>query len=293
MLLVGGNSHPELAKAVANKLLIPLVSAKTRRFIDQELNVQIEVNFQGQEVIIVQSTSNHDYLLELLFLADSAKKGGASHVTAIIPYFGYSRQDKPNNSSNFTPAGLIARLLEASGVDKVISLDLHSNEIDGFFNIEIKNLSPLPLLMTYLGELDNYTIVCPDAGCFKRIQTFADTLKLDLVVIEKRRISDGNCVMQKVKGEVSGKNCLLIDDIVASGKTLFEAGRLLIDQGAMSIKVFVTHGVFSGRSFEELNLNFFKEFYITDSIRQPQLPSKIKVIPISGLITGILKPTVK
>jgi ribose-phosphate pyrophosphokinase len=291
MIIIAGNSHPELAQAIASKLSAPLVSSNIKKFNDQELHVQIDANLKDQDVVIIQSTSPpvNDHLMELLFIADTAKRAGASRIIAVIPYFGYSRQDKATSPFGSTPANLVARLLETAGIDKIITLDLHSQVIEEFFKIEMQNLSPLSLFMPFLRNIDNCIVVTPDAGGLQRAKALASTLKLDLAVINKSRTSKGSYGMEKIRGDVQGKNCLLIDDIIDSGGTLCGAGKLLLEQGAKSIRAYVTHGIFSGKPPEELALKLFNEFYITDSIKQFYTVDRIKVIPIAGFIASSLK----
>lgn len=287
MIIVSGNSHISLAKKIGDNLNTQITVSNTKRFEDQELKIQIDKNLYEQEVVIVQSTSkpSNDHLMELLLIADTAKRSGAKRITALIPYFGYSRQDR--HSYNYGPisASLVARLIEASGVDKVITMDLHSKQSEGFFKSVIKNIDPIPLFIPFLKN-EKYTIVSPDIGGISRARSLSGYLKTDLVVINKSRNFDGTCIMSEVIGDVRGKKCILIDDIVDTASTLCNAANLLKEKGAKSVGCFVTHAVFSRDSIYLIEQTNFDQFYVTNTIKHENLPNHINIIDVSEILSN-------
>ena len=290
MIIIAGRSHPELAEKIATKLTAPLIKADTKKFADQELKIQINTQLHGEKVVIVQSTSNpaNDNLMELLFLVDIAKSAGSNNIIAVIPYFGYSRQDRSTGSNDSISASLVARLLETSGANMVITLDLHSQKIEKFFKILVQNLDPTSLFAEIFKDTENAIIVSPDVGGVARARKLADRLELELAVIDKKRLPSGDCTMSKVVGEVQGKDCIIIDDILDTGKTLAKAYELLIEQGAKSVSVCITHPVFSRDSLELIEKIPFAKIYVTNSIKQSDLPSKIQVIQIADILANAL-----
>jgi ribose-phosphate pyrophosphokinase len=291
MIIIAGSSHPELAKTIANKLSVPLIIAQTKKFEDQELRVQLDGQLYEQDIVIIQSTSKpaNDHLMELLLLADTAKHAGARRITAVIPYFGYSRQDRPSYSYGPISASLVSTLLEASGIDRVLTLDLHSKQIEGFFKIGVQNFDSLQLFSPSLKNKENHIIVSPDIGGITRAEKFADMLGLELAVINKKRTSEGKCIMNNIIGDIKGKNCIIIDDIIDTGGTLISACELLLQKQAKSVSACITHGVFSGSCLKNIEESPIKNFYITNSIEQTELPKKIKVISISDIFVDALQ----
>ena len=290
MIVIAGKSHPELAVSIASALNVSLIMANTKKFEDQELRIQIDGQLYDQDVVIVQSTSNpaNDHLIELLLLADTAKRAGAQRIIAVIPYFGYSRQDRPSYSHGPISASLVARLIESSGISRVITMDLHSKQTEGFFNIGVQNFDALSLFAQLFKDTTNHIVVSPDVGGLTRAQKLAEILGLDLSVIDKSRSSNGECIMSSVIGDVSGKHCILIDDIVDTGATLNRACELLIQQNAKSVSACVTHAVFSKSCINQLENSKFDNFYVTNSIKHIKLPDKIKVIEISEVFVDAL-----
>jgi ribose-phosphate pyrophosphokinase len=292
MIIIAGKSHQELAKTIATKLSAPLIIANTKKFEDQELRIQVDGNLYEQDVVIVQSTSKpaNDHLMELLLLADTAKRAGARQITALIPYFGYSRQDRPSYSNGPISASMVANLLEAAGINRVITLDLHSKQIEGFFRIGVLHFDALALFAKqFKNSNKDYIIVSPDVGGVTRAQKLADILELDIAIINKSRESNGDCVMNSVIGDVSKKNCILIDDIVDTSTTLIKACELLLQKNALSVCACVTHAVLSGNSIKNIENSPLTNLYVTDSIHNEKLPDKVKVITVSDIFIDALK----
>ena len=290
MIIVAGTSHVELAEAIALGLRCRLIIAQIKKFEDQELRIQVDGNLYEQEVVIVQSTSKpaNDYLIELLLLADTAKRAGARRIIAVIPYFGYSRQDRPSYSHGPISASLVATLLEASGVDRVLTLDLHSKQTEGFFKIGVQNFDTITLFANLFCDKENQIVVSPDVGGVMRAQKLADMLNVELAVINKTRLTDGRCVMNNIIGDVANKNCIIIDDIIDTGGTLCRAAELLIENKAKSVSACVTHGVFSGSCINLIENSSFSNFYITNSIKHYNLPRKTQVIKVADIFIHAL-----
>ena len=290
MVIISGSSHPILAQQVADGLGCEFIIANTKRFVDQELNVQINKDLYDRNVILLQSINRpvNDHLMELLLLAYIAKKSGCRSITAVIPYFGYSRQDKPSYEYGSASLQLIAKLVEASGIDKIITVDMHSKKSEDFFNIAIKSLDPTEIFITELKRNDNDIVVSPDIGGVPRAMALASKLKTDLAIIDKRRDFDGKCTMYNITRNVAEKNCIIIDDIVDTADTLCKAAKLLIQNGAKTIRACVTHAVFSANCIHQIEQIGFTDFFITDTISHHTLPSFIQIIPISRLIMNAL-----
>ena len=290
MIIIGGSSHLVLAKQVSDKLGCDYIIANTKKFADQELKVQIDKDLYAQNVIILQSTTRpaNDHLMELLLLADTAKRAGCNGITAVIPYFGYSRQDRPSYEYGPISASLVARLIETSGIDKVITIDMHSRQSEGFFKIGVKNLDPTDLFTKEFKRHNNYIIVSPDVGGLPRARMLASKLGTDLAILNKSRNFQGECIMSEVIGNVIEKDCIIIDDIADTGGTLCEAVKLLKQCGAKSVSACISHAVFSEDCIDKIDQAGFAEFFITDTIYHKELPSFIKVIPISGFIADAI-----
>jgi ribose-phosphate pyrophosphokinase len=290
MIIIGGSSNPNLAQQVANKLGYDFIIAETRKFADQELKVQISRDLYKQDVIILQSTTRpaNDHLMELLLLADTAKRSGCRSIAAVMPYFGYSRQDRPSYEYGPISASLVARLIQTSGIDRVITVDLHSKQSEGFFKIGVKNLDPTELFIPACEEEKNYIIISPDIGGLPRARGLASKLGTDLAIINKSRNTNGECIMSEVIGHVAEKHCIIIDDIVDTGGTLCEAAKLLMHHGANSVSACITHAVFSEDCIDRIEQAGFLKFCITDTIYHHTLPSFIKVVPTSEIIVKAL-----
>ena len=275
MKLLAGNSNRALAEAVASRLDLPLTRAQVKRFADNEVWVTIDENVRGEDVFILQSTNYpaNDNLMELLVCIDALKRASARRITAVMPYFGYARQDRKTGGRTPISAKLVANLIERAGADRVLTMDLHSGQIQGFFDIPTDNLISAPLLATDIKE--NYEkpseimIVSPDVGGVVRALAVASRLNAELAIVDTRRSGPGKFVVANVIGDVSGRRCILFDDMIDGGGTLCNAAQALIDAGATEVSAYVTHGVMSGAAVERVNGSVLKELVMTDSIPAP------------------------
>lgn len=292
MKLFCGNSNPRLAEDVTNYLNIPLGKATVKRFADQEIFVELHENVRGQDVFVLQSTSYpaNDHLMELLIMIDALRRSSARRITAVIPYFGYARQDRKPGPRTPISAKLVANLITEAGAHRVLTLDLHAGQIQGFFDIPTDNLYAVPVIsrdvkMHY--SLENVIVVSPDVGGVVRARSLAKRLNSLLAIVDKRRERPGESEVMNIIGDVSGKDCLLLDDIVDSGGTLCNAASALLKHGANSVTAYITHGVLSGNAIERIINSEMKELVITDSIMPTGAIEKahnIRVLPIADLI---------
>src|SRR6195952_3743728 len=290
--LVAGNSNPALAQAIGDGLGLPLTKAGVRRFADMEIFVEIQENVRGSDVFIIQSTSfpANDHLMELLIIADALRRASARRITAVIPYFGYARQDRRVGSRSPISAKLVANLITHAGADRVLTLDLHAGQIQGFFDIPTDNLYASPVMVRDIKErfdLGNLMVVSPDVGGVVRARGLAKRINAPLAIIDKRRERAGESEVMNVIGEVQGRACILIDDIVDSGGTLANAAEALLSQGAESVAAYITHGVLSGGAVARVTGSKLKELVITDSIQPTEAvraARNIRVLPIDTLI---------
>jgi ribose-phosphate pyrophosphokinase len=283
--VISGSSNKKLSAEIANFIGSGLLETRIENFSDGELKIQI-LDKIGPEVIIVQSTSHpaNDHLMELLLLADAAKRAGAQEITAVMPYFGYSRQDRHTYKHGPISAGLVAKILEASGVTKIITLDLHSPQLEGIFNIPIINLDSSSLLLPHFKDRDNMMIISPDIGGIARARNFCGPLKLDLAIINKSRDKNNQCSMSEVIGDVNGKGCLIVDDILDSGTTICMAADLLLQKGATKVEAYITHPVLSKGALDKIEQSCLNQIYVSDSIFHRSLPAKFTLLPICELI---------
>jgi ribose-phosphate pyrophosphokinase len=275
MKLVTGNSNRALAEAVSSYLELPLTDCTVKRFADKEIFVEIHENVRGEDVFILQSTSfpANDNLMELLILTDALRRSSARRITAVLPYFGYARQDRKSASRTPISAKLVANLITHSGVNRVITLDLHAAQIQGFFDIPTDNLYSAPVMTRDI--LDNYgtqntMIVSPDVGGVARARAIAQRIGADLAIVDKRRPKAGVSEVMNIIGDVSGHKCILIDDIVDSGGTLINAAEALLKAGALEVSAYITHGVLSDGAAERVAQSKLKELVITDSIEETE-----------------------
>jgi ribose-phosphate pyrophosphokinase len=272
MKLLAGNSNPRLAHAIAGVLDVPLTKANIRRFADNEVFVVIEENVRGEDVFVVQSTSYpaNDNLMELLICIDALKRASARRITAVMPYFGYARQDRKTGGRTPISAKLVANLITRAGADRVLTMDMHSGQIQGFFDIPTDNLMPTPLLVADIRQRERKTaelmIVSPDVGGVSRARTLAERLNADLAIVDKRRSGPGVSEVMNIIGDVEGRRCILFDDIVDSAGTLCNAAEALVKSGAASVSAYVTHGVLSGAAVDRVTGSVLTELVTTDSI---------------------------
>ncbi len=292
MKLVAGNSNRPLAEAIAKYLNIPLIKSDIRRFADEEVFVEIQENVRGEDVFIIQSTSfpANDNLMELLITIDALRRASARRITAVIPYFGYARQDRKPGPRTPISAKLVANLIEAAGADRVLTLDLHAGQIQGFFDIPTDNLFGAPVFVEDIQSRfngDDLMVVSPDVGGVVRTRALGKRINADLAIVDKRRERAGESEVMNIIGDVNGRKCLLVDDIVDSAGTLCNAAAALMDNGASSVSAYVTHGVLSGAATERVNNSVMEKLLITDSIQPSEdviNSDKFSVITIAPLI---------
>jgi len=292
MKLISGNSNRPLALKVAQHLKATLAEATIRRFADQEIFVEIQDSVRGEDVFVFQSTSfpANDHLMELLILIDALKRGSAARITAVMPYFGYARQDRKTAPRTPISAKLVANLLTVAGADRVLTLELHSEQIHGFFDIPVDNLLISPVFVRELTEqhdLSNVVLVSPDIGGLGRTRAIAKHLALDIAIVDKRRPQQGRSEVVNVVGHVSDKDCIIVDDIADSGGTICNAAQALKNTGAKSVKALVVHGVLSGDSMTLIEQSSIDQLIITDSIMVPPevlTSSKISQISVTLLL---------
>ncbi|MBN9582981.1 MAG: ribose-phosphate pyrophosphokinase [Afipia sp.] len=290
--LVAGNSNPELAAAIASWLKLPLTKASVRRFADNEIFVEILENVRGSDVYVLQSTSYpaNDHLMELLIITDALRRASARRITAVIPYFGYARQDRKVGSRAPISAKLVANIITHAGADRVMTLDLHAGQIQGFFDIPTDNLFASPVMVRDIKEkfdLSKVMVVSPDVGGVVRARGLAKRINAPLAIIDKRRERAGESEVMNVIGEVAGYTCILIDDIVDSGGTLVNAADALLANGAKDVYAYITHGVLSGGAVARITGSKLKELVITDSIQPTEAvraAPNIRTLSIAGLI---------
>jgi ribose-phosphate pyrophosphokinase len=290
--LVAGNSNPALAEAIASWLGLPMTKAIVRRFADMEVFVEIQENVRGSDVFIIQSTSYpaNDHLMELLIITDALRRASARRITAVIPYFGYARQDRKAGPRTPISAKLVSNIITHAGADRVMTLDLHAGQIQGFFDIPTDNLYASPVMVRDIKErfdLSNLMVVSPDVGGVVRARGLAKRINAPLAIIDKRRERAGESEVMNVIGDVEGKTCILIDDIVDSGGTLVNAADALLANGAKEVYAYITHGVLSGGATARIASSKLKELVITDSIQPTEavrLAHNVRVLSIASLI---------
>jgi ribose-phosphate pyrophosphokinase len=289
--IIAGSACSQLVNTLCQNLDIAKIDTYIERYQDQELRVQLSEGAYNEDVIIVQSTSKpaNDHLMELFLLVDAAKRSGARQVIAVLPYFGYSRQDRPSYAYGPISARLVANLLEASKVDHLITIDLHSPQIEGFFKINVQNIETTTLFASSLKDKPNLTIVSPDIGGLIRARKLSGLLNTNLAVISKIRKNYNTCEMDGIMGDVSGAHCVLIDDIVDTGNTLCQAAELLMKNGALSVEAFATHAVLSEQAINNISNSTIDKMVVTNSISQSNLGPKFKVIDIAALLAENLK----
>ena len=294
MRLLAGNSNLTLAQGIADYLDVPLTRAQVRRFADQEIFVTIDENVRGEDVFVIQSTSYpaNDNLMELLICIDALVRASAKRVTAVIPYFGYARQDRKTGGRTPISAKLVANLITRAGADRVLSMDLHAGQIQGFFDIPTDNLVATKVMASdikarYGADTSHLMIVSPDVGGVVRARSLADRLHADLAIVDKRRSAPGESEVMNIIGDVSGRSCILFDDIADSAGTLCNAAKALVASGATDVSAYISHGVLSGAASERVQTSVMRELVITDSIEPSELvrgASKVRIISIAPLI---------
>ncbi|WP_296715564.1 ribose-phosphate pyrophosphokinase [Rhodoblastus sp.] len=301
MKILAGNSNRPLTEAIAAYLGVPLTKCQVRRFADMEIFVEIQENVRGQDAFIVQSTSapTNDHLMEALIMTDALRRASARRITAVIPYFGYARQDRKPGPRTPISAKLVANLITRAGADRVLTVDLHAGQIQGFFDIPTDNLYGAPVLVRDIQanlDLSNVMVVSPDVGGVVRARALAKRINAPLAIVDKRRERAGESEVMNIIGDVHGKNCILVDDIVDSGGTLCNAADALLQAGAKDVRAYITHGVLSGGAVARISSSRLKELVITDTILPTEavrVASNIRVITIAPLIGEAIARTAK
>ena len=300
MKILSGNANPELAAAIAGYLDLTLTSASVRRFADEEVFVEIHENVRGEDVFVVQSTSApaNDNLMELLICIDALRRSSARRITAVVPYFGYARQDRKSGSRTPISAKLVANLITVAGADRVLSVDLHAGQIQGFFDIPTDNLFAAPVMHADIAARlpkTNLTVVSPDVGGVIRARALAKRLgNAPLAIVDKRRENPGESEVMNIIGDVRGRACVLVDDIIDSGGTLCNAAAALMQSGAASVTAYITHGVLSGGAVARVEASELTELVITDSIAPLSVvrsAQKIRIITIAPLLAEAMRRT--
>ncbi|WP_117193682.1 ribose-phosphate pyrophosphokinase [Rhizobium terrae] len=299
MKVFAGNSNRHLADAICRYINVPVGKASVRRFADQEIFVEIQENVRGEDIFVIQSTSfpTNDHLMELLIMIDAFRRASARRITAVLPYFGYARQDRKAGGRTPISAKLVANLITEAGADRVLTLDLHAGQIQGFFDIPTDNLFAVPILARDVKEhydLNNVMVVSPDVGGVVRARALAKRIDCQLAIVDKRRERAGESEVMNVIGDVEGKDCLLIDDIVDSGGTLCNAAEALLKNGATSVTAYITHGVLSGGAVARIAASKLRELVITDSIQPTtavQSAHNIRVITTANLLGEAINRT--
>ena len=293
MKLIAGNSNLKLAEAIGDHLDVPLTRAQVRRFSDNEVFVVIEENVRGEDVFVIQSTSYpaNDNLMELLICIDALTRASAKRITAVMPYFGYARQDRKVGGRTPISAKLVANLITRAGANRVLTMDLHSGQIQGFFDIPTDNLLSTPVLAQDIRE--NYPkardlmIVSPDVGGVVRARALASRLQADLAIVDKRRSGPGVSEVMNIIGEVKGRRCILFDDIIDGGGTICNAAAALMAEGAAEVSAYVSHGVLSGGAVERVEASALKELVVTDTIDGPDIvrqSPRVRYVSVASLI---------
>ncbi len=301
MKILAGNSNRALTEAIAAYLGVPLTKCQVRRFADMEVFVEIQENVRGQDVFIIQSTSfpANDHLMEVLIMTDACSRASAKRITAVIPYFGYARQDRKAGPRTPISAKLVANMITHAGADRVLTVDLHAGQIQGFFDIPTDNLFSAPVLVRDIREkcnIRNVMVISPDVGGVVRARAMAKRIDAPLAIIDKRRERAGESEVMNIIGDVTGKDCLLVDDIVDSGGTLCNAADALLASGAREVSAYITHGVLSGGAVARISASRLKELVMTDTIQPTEavrVSRNIRVISIAPLIGEAIARTAK
>jgi ribose-phosphate pyrophosphokinase len=297
--IITGNANRPLAEGIAAYLDTPLTKASVRRFADMEVFCEIQENVRGRDVFIVQPTAfpTNDNVMELLIMIDALRRASVKRITAVIPYFGYARQDRKTDSRTPISAKLVANIITRAGADRVLTLDLHAGQIQGFFDIPTDNLYAAPVFVKDIQEQragEELMVVSPDVGGVVRARALAKRIGANLAIVDKRRERAGESEVMNVIGEVEGKSCILVDDIIDSGGTIVNAAEALLKRGAKDVSCYITHGVLSGKAVERITNSRLKELVITDSIMPTQAvleARNIRVLSIASLLGEAIQRT--
>ncbi len=297
MKILSGTSNPKLSKEISKLLKLKLINTNIKRFSDGEIYIEINENIRGNSVFVIQSTSNpaNDNLMELLLCIDALRRSSAKNITAVIPYYGYARQDRKVVPRTSISAKVVANLITNAGASRVVTVDLHAGQIQGFFDMPVDNLFTTPLFARYIKKkLKNKKLICvsPDVGGVQRTRGLATKIKADLAIIDKRRPKPGKSQVMNIIGDVKGKTCIIVDDIIDSGGTIVNAVDALKKSGATEVYVFITHAVLSGDATNKIKKSKIKKLITTDTIDNSQKiknNNKIEVLSISSLMAEAIK----
>ena len=297
MKLLTGNSNKVLSKNIAKYLKTKLVNSSIRKFADGEIYIEINENIRGNSIFIVQSISSpaNDNLMELLLCIDALKRSSAKNITAVIPYFGYARQDRKVVPRTSISAKLVSNLITKAGADRIVTVDLHAGQIQGFFDIPVDNLFSTPIFARHVRKkIKSKKIICvaPDVGGTERARALGKLLNVGLAIVDKRRPKPGQSQVMNVIGDVKNQTCIIVDDIIDSGGTIVNAAKALKARGAKEVYVYITHGVLSGDAVKKIKNSVIKNLVITDTIDNVQKTKNVKnieVLPISGLMGEAIK----
>ena len=297
MKLLAGNSNKNLSQKISKYLKTRLVNSKIKKFSDGEIYVEINENIRGNNIFIIQSISSpaNDNLLEMLLCIDALKRSSAKNITAVIPYFGYARQDRKVVPRTSISAKLVSNLITKAGADRVVTVDLHAGQIQGFFDIPVDNLFATPIFYRHIKkrlELNNLVCVSPDIGGVERSRALGKLLGVELAIVDKRRPAPGKSKVMNIIGNVKNKVCIIVDDIIDSGGTIVNAAKKLKDKGAKEIHVYITHGVLSGEAVKKIKNSPIKNLVITDTIDNSKKINNVKnieILSISNLLGEALK----
>lgn len=291
--LITGNANPELAQSIAKELGMELTEAQIGRFSDGEIQVKVFDNVRGTDCFIIQPTCApvNENIMELLIIADALKRASARRITAVIPYYGYARQDRKAEPRVPITSKLIANLIAIAGIDRVLTMDLHARQIQGFFDIPVDHLYASPVLLKYFKglKLNNPIVVSPDAGGVERARAFAELLNADLAIVDKRRPRPNEADIMNIIGDVKGRNAIILDDMIDTGGTLTKVADAIKNAGAIKVYAAASHGVLSGEAIEKIKKSSLEEVAITDSIIHKKDLPKIKILSIAPLLAEAIK----
>lgn len=293
--ILSGNANPKLAQAIVKELGLPLGEAIVDRFPEGEIHLQILENIRGKDVFIIQPTCSpsNDSLMELLIMIDAARRASAKRVTAVLPYFGYARQDRKDKPRVPITAKLVANLLVTAGADRILAMDLHAGQIQGFFDIPVDHLYAITVLSSYFKDknLPNLTVVSPDVGGVKMARAYSKVLGAPLAIVDKRRDGPLKVSVMSIIGDVSGQNVVLVDDLVSTGGSLVEAAQALKDSGALNIYACIVHPVLAGPAIERINKSCIKEIVVSDSIpvEGKESCSKLRILSVAPILAEAIK----
>jgi ribose-phosphate pyrophosphokinase len=294
--ILSGNANPALAREICERLFVELSETRVDRFADGESYIQIKENVRGADVFVVQPTSApvNDHVMELLLIIDALKRSSADRITAVLPYYGYARQDRKDQPRVPISARVVASLLERAGADRILALDLHAAQIQGFFDIPVDHLFVTPVMLDYFKpkNVDDLIVVSPDAGGVERARAFAKRLNAPLAIIDKRRDAPNVAEVMNIIGDVEGRNCLIVDDLIDTGGTLVKGVDALLAQGAASVSACATHAVLSGQAVERISKSRLQEVVLTNSIPvRPEVAAcpKITILSVAPLLARAIQ----